>query len=102
MVWTFLAFIFSLVFAYYSKGLLVFLLYTLIWEIIVFLLTSIPLRKRVKIIIASIIGYLLGSLIFYSTIHLQEPEERNEIGKLIDKNITNVFPSLHAIRHPFN
>lgn len=95
MKWTVFAFIFSLVFAYWNKGLLLYLLYTLAWEIVIFLLLRISPLKRIDIILSSILGYFIGSLMFYSIISWEEPKERNGLGKFLD---TNVLSKVYSVR----
>ena len=66
------AFFFSLLFAYWGKGLLLYLLYTILFEVVYFLLFRVPLYERLDVIILSIFGYIIGSLIFYSKVSLHK------------------------------
>lgn len=77
MKWALLAFFLTLILAYWNKGLLIFLLYSLLYEIVVFLLLRVDPRSRISIVIASILGYVLGSYAFYSEISWREPREKS-------------------------
>ncbi|SHO33094.1 Hypothetical protein BQ3484_26 [Cedratvirus A11] len=85
MLWVLVAFALSIFLALWNKGLYVYLLYTLLYEFVLFAALNISPKKRYKIVGASIAGYLVGSLLFYSTLFWNETPEKNTIGKETEK-----------------
>ncbi|SPN79025.1 Transmembrane domain-containing protein [Brazilian cedratvirus IHUMI] len=90
MLWVLVAFALSIFLALWNKGLYVYLLYTLLYELVLFAALNISPKKRIKVIGASIAGYLVGSLLFYSTLFWTQTPEKNIIGKETEKYIGKV------------
>lgn len=90
MLWVLVAFALSIFLALWNKGLYVYLLYTLLYELVLFAALNISPKKRIKVIGASIAGYLVGSLLFYSTLFWTQTPEKNIIGKETEKYIDKV------------
>lgn len=90
MLWVLFAFALSIFLALWNKGLYVYLLYTLLYELVLFAALNISPKKRIKVVGASIAGYLVGSLLFYSTLFWTQTPEKNNIGKEAEKYIGKV------------
>ncbi|QIN54161.1 putative transmembrane protein [Cedratvirus kamchatka] len=101
MLWILVAFALSIVLAFWNKGFYVYLLYTLLYELVLFAALNISPKKRYKIVGASIAGYLVGSLLFYSTLFWTQTPERNTIGKETEKYLSKMKESYHSTFLPF-
>lgn len=84
MLWLLLSFILALLLAYFNRGLYIYLLYTLLYEVIIFAALKVSPKKRCGIVAASLLGYLCGTLLFYSGIYWNDPPQKNSIGKKTD------------------
>lgn len=96
MLWVLIAFALSIFLAFWNKGLYIYLLYTLLYELVLFAALNISPKKRCKIVGASIAGYLVGSLLFYSTLFWTETPERNNIGKQTEKYLAKMKESCYS------